>query len=202
MAASLLSPNSANIPATPATASSKHQQQQQQRPLLGLSVPPALAYASGLGRPALVAEDFPVALKFSSARVEVALRMRPLLPGMLEPLVLRAMELYPKTSSGNVKVQARTLDLVVTLIRCGVDYRRLDPKGLLVACIQQQILGKRAYLKDPVRIMPSMYTFLGVLATENGPVDGNLLMQVAAPVFGAPYWRRLCHLLKTNFCFA
>lgn len=204
--ASVLSPG-ANVPATPATKTASKQQPQR-----GLSVPPALTYASGLGRPALVAEDFPAALKFSPARVSVALRMRPLLPGLLEPLVLSFMELYGKSSSGHVRVQgekerkfcvvltlffffffltARTLDLVVTLIRCGVDYRRLDPKGILIASIQQQILGKRAYLKDPVRIMPSMYTFLGVLATEDGPVDGELLMQVAAPVFSSPYWRKL-----------
>jgi hypothetical protein len=163
----------------------------------GLSVALGLAYASGLGRPAPVAEDFPAALNFSAARVEVALRLRPMLPALLEPLVLRAMELYPKGSNGNAKVQARTLDLVVTLVRCGVDFHRLDPKAALVACIQQQILGKRAYLKDPVRIMPSMYTFLGVLVTDDGagPVDGNFLMQVVSPVFSSPYYRSNARLL-------
>ncbi len=218
--ASIMSPGS-NVPATPATK----QQAQAQRPLLGLSVPAALTYASGLGRPTLVAEDFPASLKFSSARVETALRMRPLLPGKLEPLVLKSMELYSKSSSGRVQgffplifsvekkvslsysfpLKARTLDLVVTLIRCGVDYNRLDPKGLLIAAIQQQILGKRAYLKSPVRIMPSMYTFLGVLATADGPVDGAMLMQVAAPVFGSPYWRRFGNEKKKffsiNYCY-
>ncbi len=137
----ILSP-STNVPPTPLQGAAAAK-----RPLIGLSVPPGLAYASGLGRPAPVAEDFPANLKFSSQRVDVALRMRPLLPGMLEPLVLRAMDLYPKSSSFSVKLQARTLDLVVTLVRCGVDYRRLDPKAALVSCIQQQILGKRAYLK-------------------------------------------------------
>jgi hypothetical protein len=195
-AASVFSPGAA------AGASASTPAASQAKPLIGLSVPPGLAYASGLGRPALVAEDFPAALKFSAQRVEVALRMRPLLPGMLEPLVLRAMDMYPKVSSFSVKLQSRTLDLAVTLVRCGVDYRRLDPKASLVACIQQQILGKRAYLKDPVRIMPSMYTFLGVLVTDDlggggGQVDGNLLMQVATPVFTSPYWRSNARLLPS-----
>jgi hypothetical protein len=97
----------------------------------GLCVSSALLYASGLGRPAAVAEDFPVALKFSTARVETALRMRPQLPGMLEPLVLSAMSSYPNTT--DVKIRSRLLDLAVTLVRCGVDYRRLDPKAALVS---------------------------------------------------------------------
>lgn len=63
----------------------------------------------------------------------------------------------------DVVLQQNILELYTQLIKYGVDFIKLDKNHQFLQYVIHQALDKNCYLSDPLKLLPSIFDFLGAL---------------------------------------